>query len=76
MLYTSTRDKSVHVSASQAIAQGISSDGGLFVPESIPQISKEFIDSLVPLDYISRAKKVLPLYLTDFSEEEDRKSVV
>ena len=65
MLYTSTRDKSVKVTSAQAIAQGISKDGGLFVPESIPAISKEFVDSLVGLDYISRAEKVLSLYLTD-----------
>ena len=70
MLYTSTRDKNVHVTSSEAIAQGISKDGGLFVPEEIPQIDKSFIDSLVGLDYISRAKKVLSLYLTDFTEEE------
>ena len=70
MLYTSTRDKSVKVTSAQAIAQGISKDGGLFVPESIPAISKEFVDSLVGLDYISRAKKVLALYLTDYTEEE------
>ena len=31
MLYTSTRDKSIRVSAAQAIAQGISNEGGLFV---------------------------------------------
>ncbi len=70
MLYTSTRDKSVKVTSAQAIAQGISKDGGLFVPETIPAVSSEFIDSLVGLDYISRAKKVLSLYLTDYTEEE------
>ncbi|MGN0467460.1 MAG: threonine synthase [Acutalibacteraceae bacterium] len=70
MFYTSTRDKSVHVTSAQAIAKGISSDGGLFVPEEIPSVSSEFIDSLVGLDYISRAKKVLSLYLTDFTEDE------
>ncbi|MBQ3136516.1 MAG: threonine synthase [Clostridia bacterium] len=70
MLYTSTRDKNVKVTSAQAIAQGISADGGLFVPESIPQIDSDFIDSLVGLDYISRAKKVLSLYLTDYTEEE------
>ncbi|MBQ6092909.1 MAG: hypothetical protein IJL00_04470, partial [Clostridia bacterium] len=32
MLYTSTRDKTVHVTSAQAIARGISADGGLFVP--------------------------------------------
>ena len=70
MLYTSTRDKNVKVSSAQAIAQGISKDGGLFVPTEIPAISKEFIDSLVPLSYIERAKKILALYLTDYTEEE------
>lgn len=32
MQYTSTRDKSIRVSAATAIAQGISEEGGLFVP--------------------------------------------
>ena len=70
MLYTSTRDKSVRVTSAEAITQGISVEGGLFVPEEIPSIDKDFIDSLVSLDYISRAKKVLSLYLTDFTAEE------
>ena len=70
MLYTSTRDKSVKVESAYAIAQGISKDGGLFVPTEIPQVDKSFIDSLVPLSYIERAKKVLSLYLTDFTAEE------
>ena len=70
MLYTSTRDKNVKVTSAQAIAQGISKDGGLFVPTEIPSISKEFVDSLVPLSYIERAKKVLSLYLTDYTADE------
>ncbi len=70
MLYTSTRDKSVHVSSAQAIARGISADGGLFVPEEIPAVDKAFLQELSGLDYISRAKRVLKLYLTDFTDEE------
>ena len=70
MLYTSTRDNSVKVNSADAIVHGISSDGGLFVPTEIPKIDASFISELVPLDYISRAKKVLKLYLTDFTEEE------
>ena len=38
MNYNSTRNRSVSVSAAQAIAQGISKDGGLFVPENLPNI--------------------------------------
>ena len=37
MLYTSTRDNSIRVTASQAIAQGISEEGGLFVPCELPK---------------------------------------
>mgnify|MGYP003299469678 CR=1 FL=1 len=58
MFYTSTRDKSVRVTAAEAIAKGISSEGGLFVPTEIPQISLEFIEKLVPMTYIERAKEV------------------
>ena len=70
MYYTSTRDKSVRVTSAQAIAQGISKDGGLFVPCEIPKISLDFIKEISALDYIGRAKKILSLFLTDFSEEE------
>lgn len=70
MFYTSTRDKSVKVTAAEAITNGISAEGGLFVPCEIPQVSKDFIGNLAKLDYIGRAKEVLSLYLTDFTEEE------
>ena len=70
MLYTSTRDRSVRVSSAQAIAQGISADGGLFVPETIPQLSMEEIVRLSAADYVTRAKAILSLYLTDFTNEE------
>lgn len=70
MFYTSTRDKSVKATASQVITRGISSDGGLFVPEEIPQISLDDIISFSKLDYIGRARAVLSLYLSDFSQEE------
>jgi len=70
MFYTSTRDRSIRVSSSQAIAHGISSEGGLFVPEEIPQLSKEDIRHLTELDYMGRAKEILSLYLTDFTAEE------
>lgn len=70
MYYTSTRDSSVRVTAAEAIAKGISPEGGLFVPTEIPEISLDFIKNLVPLSYIERAKAVLKLYLTDFTDEE------
>ena len=70
MLYTSTRDNSIRVSAAQAIAQGISEEGGLFVPVELPQFSIDKISSMVSMSYIDRAKTVLKEFLTDFTEEE------
>ena len=40
MLYTSTRNKTIKVSGASAIVNGISEDGGLYVPESIPKLSE------------------------------------
>lgn len=75
MQYTSTRNKSVRVSASQAIVKGISEDGGLFVPVEFPKISIEKIKELSGLSYKDVAKYVLSLYLTDFTKEEIDKCV-
>lgn len=70
MFYTSTRNKNIKVTASQAIAQGISEEGGLFVPCELPEFSLEKINTMVSMDYISRAKTVLREFLTDFTQEE------
>lgn len=70
MLYTSTRDKSIRVSAAQAIAQGISEEGGLFVPVELPKFSLDKISSMVSMSYIDRAKTVLREFLTDFTDDE------
>lgn len=37
MNYNSTRNAALQVTAAQAIAQGISEEGGLFVPQSFPK---------------------------------------
>ncbi len=70
MNYVSTRNTDVKVSASQAITKGISSEGGLFVPENLPAVSVAEIEKLASLDYIGRAKSILSLFLTDFTEAE------
>ncbi len=70
MLYTSTRDNNVRVTASKAITDGISPDGGLYIPVEIPALSADDIKALCAVDYKARAKKVLGLYLSDFTKEE------
>lgn len=70
VFYTSTRDNNVKVTASKAITDGISPDGGLYIPESIPRLGVDEIKKLCDVDYKERAKKILGLYLTDFTAEE------
>lgn len=69
LMYHSTRNSSMEVTASQAILQGLSPDGGLFVPESIPSLTTP-IDELSSMNYRELAYEVLSLYLTDYTEDE------
>ena len=69
MLYNSTRTAGKQVKASEAILRGLSEDGGLFVPESIPALDKS-LKELSQMSYQQVAYEVMKLYLTDFTEEE------
>jgi len=70
MKYTSTRDNSVAVSASRAIFDGISSDGGLYVPSSFPVLDKKEIVKLIGMSYPERAAYVMAKFLDDFTYPE------
>ena len=69
LMYTSTRNASEKVTASQAILKGLSDDGGLFVPTEIPALDKT-IEELSEMTYQQVAYEVMKKFLTDFSEEE------
>lgn len=66
MNFFSTRDHDRIVTASQAIAQGLSDEGGLFVPERFPQVD---VRALCQLDYPALAAAVVSEYLTDYSKD-------
>ena len=70
MKYQSTRDRFARVTAAQAIVQGISHEGGLFVPETLPVMTAEELQALVGLSYNEKAKAVLSRFLTDFTPDE------
>ncbi len=64
VLYKSTRGKEQAVTASMAILKGLSEDGGLFVPESIPQLDVP-MDKLAQMTYQETAYEVMSRFLTD-----------
>ena len=69
LLYKSTRNDNVTVTASQAILKGLAQDGGLFVPECIPALDTD-MDTLAGMTYQETAYEVMKQFLTDFTEEE------
>ena len=70
MLYFSTRNSKEKVTASQAISRGLAPDGGLYVPESLPQLSLEDIKELGKGDYRARACTIMKPFLDEFTEDE------
>ena len=72
MYYVSTRDSSLRLTGAQAIVQGLSRDGGLLLPETIPQLAPGALDALARLPYPARAAAVMAMYLEEFTEDELR----
>jgi len=70
MKYISTRNASLSVTGSEAILMGISPEGGLFVPESFPQITLDEIASMGEMTYAERSAFVMSRYLDEFTYEE------
>lgn len=69
ILYRSTRGTGEEFTASQAILKGLSDDGGLFVPNSIPKLDVS-LQELSHMSYQETAYAVMSRFLTDFTEEE------
>lgn len=70
MEYYSTRDTVKRMSASEAISRGLAPDGGLYVPATLPQVSERELMELLPLGYGERAKRILAMYLPEYSPQE------
>ena len=58
MQYLTTR-QGLTASASRAILKGLGDDGGLFVPESLPEVSRKALEELAACPYNARAERLL-----------------
>jgi len=71
MMFFSTRDSEKNLfKASEVIKQGLASDGGLFVPESIHTVSADEIKAMADMSYPQLAAAVLSKFLSDYTYEE------
>ena len=73
MKYISTRGQAPHLSFEEAMLTGLARDGGLYLPESIPQMSHADIAALEGVSYEEAAFRVMRPFLGDtFSDDEFR----
>lgn len=71
MKYISTRGiDNEGVSSALAIKRGLATDGGLYMPESIPNITEVELGELIGMSYPERAANVLGRFLSDYTHEE------
>ena len=68
MQYFSTRDQQKNTfTSAEVIKKGLADDGGLFVPDSIPSITRKEIETFCTLSYPERAATILSKFLTDYT---------
>ena len=66
--YLSTRGESTGASYDEIVLRGLASDGGLFMPESYPQVTAETLESWRKLPYAELAFEVLRLFASGIDE--------
>lgn len=68
MKFISTRGGE-KVNGARAIVKGLSSNGGLFVPEKFPEVTRAELEKMLTMSYAERAAKVLYKFLDDYDEK-------
>ena len=76
MEYISTRNNSEHFSFKNVFLKGLADDGGLFVPKSINQFSKEELNKLSSLNYNELAAEIIFPFIGDFMPKEELISII
>lgn len=64
MKFLSTRGGVRDASFEDALLSGYASDGGMFLPESIPRLSREEMSSWASFTYSQVVEEVLKLYIS------------
>ena len=68
MRYCSTRGGVEGLSFSDSLLMGLASDGGLLIPETLPDVSDR-LDEWRSLDFVSLAQEVIALFADDIPRE-------
>ncbi|NDY43444.1 threonine synthase [Dissulfurirhabdus thermomarina] len=70
MNYLSTRGRTAPVGFSEAVLMGLATDGGLLLPETVPEASPETLRAWRRLSYTELALEILALFADDIPRRE------
>lgn len=76
MFFYSTNNKSLRVSLREAVLKGLADDGGLFMPERIPQLQKDFFESMQRLSPSEISSQVAQAILGEDIPEARLKTII
>ena len=74
--YISTRGEAPALSFEEAVLHGLASDGGLFVPETIPQFSPAELDEMRELSYTELALRVMQPFIGDAIPQKNLEALI
>ncbi len=76
MKYISTRGRAPVLNFEDVVLTGLASDGGLYLPETLPHFSKEEISSWAGLSYQELAFKVISPFVDGEINDADLKAII
>jgi len=65
MKYCSTRGGIKNATFEQAVFTGFAPDGGILLPQTIPQVSIDTLKKWSRLSFVDLAKKIIPLFVDE-----------
>jgi threonine synthase len=74
--YVSTRGKAPVLEFDDVLLSGLARDGGLYLPESWPQFSKDDIRSMKTLSYTDLAFRVMKPFVGNCVDDQDLKRII
>jgi threonine synthase len=76
MRYISTRGKAPALSFEEVVLTGMASDGGLYVPETVPQLSADDLAAMAGLSYAEIAFRVMKPYVNGEIDDDTFREIV
>ena len=76
MMYVSTRGRAPRLSFKEAMLTGLARDGGLYLPETWPQMQPSEIAALAGLDYDEAAFRIMRPFTGDAFDDDELRGII